>query len=363
MARPGRHLHKLLGAILCLFSGESSGTAAVPDIESVLDQHRASLGLIQSLTCRIEFRGASRVTSAEYFRSGQDVYIKETVKQGVGEILVKGAVVRTIATAPDPSSGGHSGGGIRADDGKEISECDVAARALLTVLEPNGVRYVPFAQIVTEASKVSPPREAVLGGKQVVAVDLILDRPGIIKGTWNATVYFDPAVNWMIVGTDHSISPTKERRILRMARAREMKEVRPGLFLPVKIELLLVENGGPAQPQWMTTISDLRVNEKVPESTFTLRYAQGLRIMDRTQNAMYKVNSRGERITPLQLLQSGDIANERRGRDVINAPTMVEPPSRTRSLVGAGLGIIVLGLFLKVVRTYRRRPAEASPSS
>ena len=237
MAFRGRQLHKLACAILCLCSSNLPAMAAAPDIESLLDQHRTSLGLIHTLSCGIEVSGYSRVHSARYYRSGEDVYIKETYEKRVAETLVKGGTVRAISTLTDASYGGISAGGIRADDGKKISQCDVAARAaLLTIAEPNGNRYVPFAQLVTEAARVGAPREAALDGKPVVAVDLVLNRPGILSNTWKVTVYFDPGANWMIVGTDHSVDLTKERRLLRLNRIREMREVKPGLFFPVKIE-------------------------------------------------------------------------------------------------------------------------------
>ncbi|HEX4590878.1 MAG TPA: hypothetical protein VH120_13160, partial [Gemmataceae bacterium] len=189
---------------------------------------------------------------------------------------------------------------IRADDSRAVSECDVAARALLTVLEPNGGRYLPFARLVAEASKVGPPRDAVLDGKSVVAVDLALDRPGriannnVIAWKWKVTVYFDPAANWMIVGTDHVTDLTPQRRVTRTARVRETKEVKPGLFFPVKIERLSRENDGRDRTISTTTISDVRMNDKLPDSTFTLRYADGLPMRDEIRGVTYKVNSRGE---------------------------------------------------------------------
>src|SRR5262249_24888906 len=160
--------------ILCLHFSCLPGAAAGPDIQSLLDRHEASLGLIQTLTCSIQIRGGREI-SARYYQSGQEVHLKETHPQRVADILVKGGLITSISTVTGTSSGGRSGGGIEPDDGREISMCDFGARVLLKVREPNGGRYVPFTQLVKEASKVAGPLETTLDGKQLVAVDLLLD--------------------------------------------------------------------------------------------------------------------------------------------------------------------------------------------
>ena len=95
----------------------------------------------------------------------------------------------------------------------------------------------------------------------------------------------------------HVTDLTPQRRVTRTARVRETKEVKPGLFFPVKIERLSRENDGRDRTISTTTISEVRMNDKLPDSTFTLRYADGLPMRDEIRGVTYKVNSRGECIS------------------------------------------------------------------
>lgn len=347
-------------AVLCLFLTPLDA-AGVPDLQSILDQHQMSVGSIRTLICNVEDRSTSRIKrvwTGQYYRSGQNVFIKFANDKLVSEALVKDGKVRGVTNVKDKNSSSKSGGGFRTDDGREYSRCDAWERGLIKILLPNDDKYLPFAQLVREASSVGKISEATLDGKQVVAVTMVLDKPGSnLDLKWDATVYFDPTANMMIVGTDHRTVTKDGRRLNRMSRVRDMREPKPGIFFPARVEATIQWGDEPVEPVRATTITGIRINEPVPDSTFALRYSEGLTVFDRDMNASYKVNDRGERITPPEMFQTGGKVNGGKNDVVVvrGAVTKAEQSSWTPWLAVGGVGCLLLAMAVKGLRAHRRR--------
>lgn len=108
---------------------------------------------------------------------------------------------------------------------------------------------------------------------------------------WEISIYFDPQVNYLVRKTIYATS-TDRGRFLREDEVLQFKECGPGLFFPERVVCRTSLNGI-LDFQCQTTISDIRLNEALPEGTFALSFRTGIRLTDTVENVRYRIDTRG----------------------------------------------------------------------
>lgn len=137
----------------------------------------------------------------------------------------------------------------------------------------------------------------------------------------------------------------------------QFKECSPGVFFPER----LVGRSGPGGNldfHHQTLISDIRVNQPLPEGIFRLRYPEGIPFEDHIRGVRYLANSDGSPISKEEPLRSGRFIPPAPLGDDPPRETQEEPKSATRWILPASCGILVVGLVAAFVRRRWRIASE-----
>jgi len=129
----------------------------------------------------------------------------------------------------------------------------------------------------------------------------------------------------------------------------QFKECSPGVFFPER----LVGGSGPEGDfnfHHHTLISDIRVNQPLPENIFHLRYPEGIPFDDHIRGVKYRANSEGNPISKEEPLRSGRVIPAAPLGDDPPRETQEEPKSATRWILPVSGGILVIGLAAAFVR-------------
>lgn len=175
-----------------------------------------------------------------------------------------------------------------------------------------------------------------------------LELSGIHDSKNKAIVVVDPARNHSILSTVSHLGRTTrtEREVM------ELKEVRPGIYVPKEIELRFYLNNSLYYSSRIT-FSSIRLNEEIDRSQMELTFPEGLSVIDRTKNTTYKTG-------PNESVARGTTKPLPLGKDEQDALDAQRPwYKRLNYWLGISAGIFLLmiaALFIK-----RNKPRAATP--
>ncbi len=337
-------------------------------LEFIRDAHRTSREMIQTCSCRVEFKGTVTSDQAKPPKtescSGRFWYSSDAVRAQVSEFgrevdyLWKDSVSESVARR---SLGGKAevGAARNSFPNRYLGRCDAWVRGLLVLNMPQSVDHVPFEQLVAQATRLKRAERQTVDGKEMSVVQLLFDRIKERSTTWDVEIHFDPAVNYLVRKTIYTTAGANGN-VRREDEVVQFKEHAPGVFFP---ERLVGRSGSEGNYFFNHTsvISDVRINQPLPADIFRFRYPDGVLLTDSVRGAEYRVNSEGKRISPEVPLaggvpppSSGMAASSDAGTE-----TQEEPRSLTRWILPVSLGILVLAGVTAFLR-HKRRARAAS---
>jgi len=338
-------------------------------LDFVREAHRASRQLIQTCSCRVEFNGT--VTSPNgppkiESCSGRFWYSRDAVRGRVTEFgkltdyvwqdSVRKGVVRWSADGKPVSSGLRD-----SQPNRYIGRCDAWTRGLLVLNRPNGTECIPFEDLQSKATRVKNAKKRSINGKEMIVVNLFFEAMGNLQKAWDLEVHFDPSVNYLVRKTIYTTA-TKEGTYSREDEITKFKECGSGVFFPEEH----VGRSG-LDPNFdfthTTVISEIQVNQTLPDDTFTLRYPDGVFIRDTIRGVRYQANSEGSPISPeINLDSNTRFAPPPLGQEAPSSHVMAtqeEPRSSTRWILPISAAILVIGVVAVFVRRLRKMRTES----
>ncbi|MFO0807891.1 MAG: hypothetical protein U0746_04640 [Gemmataceae bacterium] len=162
---------------------------------------------------------------------------------------------------------------------------DVWLTALFTHFGMNGQVY-SLDELLAGPHKLRSAAEVTVDGRQLTYLDI---QTGEIRNE----LWFDPSVNYLVrkrLVTDSSHGQSRGG-----AEVRGFTEVSPGLYFPSEVRLIVVGRDGHETPStYGTSFRDIKVNLGVPDSTFSLAFPEGTRVIDGIQGREFRVGSGGK---------------------------------------------------------------------
>jgi hypothetical protein len=286
-------------------------------LDRSVEQHVASLAAIASLSARVSSeteipegavipkdarpKGGSRTLPpirGEYVRSGLKVrVIEEEGPLGPRAMVfdygtMKGQTQILASGVPEnPSPGGRTTGGFGSRRPPQFASqgpieamasfLDISEGFLFTLPRPVPPDYlagVTLAQLVKKAQSVTAERE-LLEGVDTVKIDVSVDDQGNRFRVW-----LDVNVNYLFRRIEN-IGPDGPRVITRVL---EYVEPKPGIFCPCRGERTL-----PKVQSTLFTVSDIRVNEPIADTSFSTLLPKGTRVIDHSEGKVYEAGESG----------------------------------------------------------------------
>jgi hypothetical protein len=224
---------------------------------------------------------------------------------------------------------------------------------------------MPFEQFLERATRVKGAERRTIEGKELVVVGVVFDRSKEKdKGSvWDVEIQFDPAVNYLIrkmvfTAPGMAIVAGKPRTFRREEEVVQFKECSPGVFFPER----LIGGSGPEGNfnfNHVTIISEIRVNQPLPEGTFRFRFPHGVELVDSTRGVRYPVDSKGNRIgpeTPLAISPPPPPVDSPPPSQQLE--TQEEPQGWSRWIFWVSLGIVLLAGGGLLYRHWRGKAAR-----
>ncbi len=201
-----------------------------------------------------------------------------------------------------------------------------------------------MAQLVAKARKATARRE-VLDGVETVRIDVSSDGEGNGFQIWldvNANYLFRRIVK---LGPD---GPRLEIRILEYA------EPKPGIFCPCRAEKII-----PKVARGTLTVSDIRVNEPIPESLFDTKLPSGTHVVNHAEGKLYEVGQSGrpEKVVG-RIIESSPVNSSDPEAGTMPTPLLADEPKQfswSRIVLASSIALAVAGAVL----WYRRRKSVA----
>jgi hypothetical protein len=278
---------------------------------------------------------------AEVSDSGEvfDYIWKDSVREAVSLRTLNGA--QEGAASRSRLASRHSG------------RCEPWIRGLLVLNIPNTIDFIPFEQLV-QAGRFRNAERRRDGDREMVLIELAFDPPDDKSSTtWVVEVYFDPNANYLIRKTVYQGSGTRTT-IRRIEEVLEFEEFASGLYFPKRI---VGENSTDRGNHGKTTavVSDIRLNQPVPESTFRLQYPNGIFMSDMIRGVRYRIDANGKAITKEEAIEKTLLPPG--VSDSTGTETQQEPRSLTRLILPIGLGVFALGAVIVIFKRIRYRNA------
>jgi hypothetical protein len=332
-------------------------------LDFVRDAHRASREAIRTCSCRVEFKG-DLVSS----RGGSDALQSCSGRYWVSPDSVRGIVsefgqeldylwtnsVRQSVSRAWSDGKQVVGAGRSAYASSHLGRCDPWVCGLLVLNQPSrGIANLPFEQLVAEANRVRKVHRKSNDGEEMIVVVLSFDGTKELPSSWEVEIQFDPAVNYLVRRVTYTTSGEKGR-ICRENEIAEFKECTPGVYFPERARGRTVTEGGKPFFTYSVVLSDIQVNEPLPDDVFRFRYPEGVILTDSIRGTSYRVDANGNRISPETLM--GNVPPPPEGEPALAHPgreTQEEPRPATRWIMPVSLGMLALGGILFVVRRWR----------
>jgi hypothetical protein len=224
---------------------------------------------------------------------------------------------------------------------------------------PETIEHVPFEQLLAQATRVDKTERVTIDGKEMIVVRLTFDRKKPEDAVWKVEIQFDAGINYLVRRTEYIASYPKGK-LWAESEAVQIKECAPALFFPEKI----VGRSGPDGKKWdsndTTVITDIRVNQKLPDGIFRFHYPNGVYLTDSIRQVGYRVDSDGNRISPEESLgtipppSAGDLEQSGSGME-----TEKEPRPLTHWILPLSLCLAIAGCLGLLLRRLRGRAKSA----
>lgn len=332
-------------------------------LEFTTNAHRASREAIRTCYCRLKFDGVvtykgkrppknESIDGRFWYRPGSVRGI--TIEGGELETdyLIKDGVRYSVSR--DVGSGKLVGAGRDQFENRYVARGDAFIRGLIVVNIPNTLRYVPFEEFLDQATKVLTTERKKISSEEVVIVRCLFEKTNDQPVPWEVELHFDPSTNYLIRRVICSFRD-QVGKFVRQDEVTHFKECAPGVFCPERVEGFAGYEGEPYFKH-KTVISDIQVNQPVPDERFTMRFPGGVDFVDRIRGTYYRVDPGGNAIsaeTPLtKAIPPPSV--EPGGKLTLGSESEDEPKSFVQWLLPTSVGILLLAGLFALLRRWRR---------
>lgn len=372
MKRNGRVYKALQFAVLAEVFFAFSGTCGAQStdrerelLEFVRDAHRASRESIRTCSCRVEFtikinrdgKESTQSCSSRFWVSPEamraqvsdkgdetDYLWKDSVRQSVTHKLISGQK----AVSAD----------LQSYTQRHQLRSDPWVRGQLVLNVPATNEYYPFEELVQLATKVTKVMRDRLDGKETILVQLFFDRSTDKppSPSWDVEIHFDPSVNFLVRKKVYRMRGaggySREEEII------QFKEWAPGLFFPERIEGRSQANGI-QDTESLSQLSDIKVNDPLPDDIFRFRYPNGVFVADGIRGTEYRADAEGNRLSAETPLGRGQPPPQTESDpSALRTETLEGPRSLTRWILPASVALLLLAGIAAIVRRQRMRAAQ-----
>ncbi len=350
-----------------------ASVAAQPDsgqelLDFVREAHKASRESIRTCSCRVELTTVNRAAKVEkeqkqtssgrYWYDSNSVRAKISDARGDEEYVWRDSTIEGLLRKT--GSEGNIAGAFRSPRPyRYMPSCDAYIRGMFVFQIPESIKAVPFEQLVEQASHLNWAKWKQVGGKKMAVIGLHFDPPDEKQGEWDLEIYFDPSVNYLAQKSIY-INDAGKNSSRNENEITQFTECSPSLFFPER------GSGRSGKPDnWnfehSTVISEIRVNQPLPENIFRMRYPYNVIMSDDTRGTTYRIDENGKRIsseTPMAKAvippPSADLPTSGP-----NTETKEEPLSWYRWILPVSLAILVVGIVAAYLRRRRKQVVEA----
>lgn len=206
------------------------------------------------------------------------------------------------------------------------------------------------------ASRPAKAERKKVDGNEMIAVNLSFDRSRERADSWDVEIQFDPTVNYLVRRTKY-VQHGDNGRYVRDEEVIKFREFNGGVYFPERIVGQTALDGH-KDGSYSTVITDIHVNETIPEGIFRFRYPEGVRVNDSIHRTNYRVDAEGRPITAEKAYPARPVppphVSEAAPLPEPGMETHEEPRPASRLILPISLLVLVVGVSLAVVRRWRQ---------
>jgi len=292
-----------VGVVLVQACNVAAGEGERTLLAKVRAAHAAAVNSIHSLACDITLSNEPRRPSdctAAYWQEGKKIRCRIQDAQLDRDILLEGARMTSVSTQIQRGARREPGGHIVEIPGYEVNPNPWFC-ALMAFFSGKSPLSVSFDQLLAEPHELHSVKAVREDGRDMIHVHLSFayTADGLTSGKLvreqrrlHLEFWFDPAVNYLVrkhVARDERES--SEQTVARFA------EGRPGVFFPTLVKGIL-HQGGKLFTKRTVTITNLKINEPLPDDVFRFRFPPGITIRDDIKQEMRMSDDNGQPSLP-----------------------------------------------------------------
>lgn len=162
-------------------------------------------------------------------------------------------------------------------------DCDPFRYGLLTFWG-NSEYAVPFSRFQTDGSKLVYLGKSNIDGHETQLVEVKHSRCTL-------KIHFDPKVNYLCRAV-YANHPNVETKFV--TKVLEFSEISPGIYFPIKIELLSNnKKGNEWNVDWRMSIFDIQLNPNINKTDLDITFPKGCVVADHLKKKMYVADGSG----------------------------------------------------------------------
>lgn len=332
------------------------GTAtADEDLNTLRAAHRSARESIRTFSAKVTNERTipkkQLIMVSTYSRSFDMIRIHTGMAGGTSDILIKGSAVRQVLISVKAKRKDYIA---RLEPRSSSSGlADAWAQMLLDFYRPDGgqVDLDRFLSLAKEPPRVSRER---LHGVPCWCVRMSIKRPD--QSEVHYVLWHDVTHNYLVRKIEMTFSSNSNSHF--EAENTEFLEAAPGIFVPTRC--VRRTRNGDYSSESATILSEVRVNQPIPESVFTLPAIPANTLLnDHIKGTRYRIDSQWQRTGPEEPLVTIHVgAPSPEDQTEYHAQSEREPRSTTWWLVPASLALLTCCGAAWGYRRYRCRQED-----
>lgn len=343
---------RLVFTLLVITTAASSSPAFATDevLKEVRATNRASVQSIRTFYCRISISSnpepAIRLPSGEHWRSHEAARSKwsSEVPKGVFECVLRNGVVSALVPQARNQGEPRLVGTIVPHAHHPLGPCDPWVHGKLVLPGPEPASVFTFDELLAKPHRIHRVKRERDDAAECVVVDFEhrLSR---------FEVWFDRNVGCLIrkvtqtpvPGSGDDTTWKAESRVTRFVEAAQ------GVYFPAEVEFKYFRGEKQMYVQRIS-FAELRVNQPLPKTAFTLQFPAGTVILDEVKGKRYRTGADGLPAGAMQELVRGKVLPK---GEESRTETKHEPTSWISWVLPASIVALALAACIKLVSRHR----------
>src|SRR5262249_11913545 len=167
---------------------------------------------------------------------------------------------------------------------------------------------------------------------------------------YRCEIWADGSKNYLVCKLVNHVTFKDSAKTGRLeANVVSFREVKPGIFFPDKMEHRNYSNGKEFF-RLVTTLSEIRVNEKFPEGVFTINFPEGALVTDKLRGVAYKMGpNQTPAGKPARLIDPTASAGNPLGNPASDPPGTQTPLETPQSPGWIMMVVVLIGGFIALL--------------